>query len=337
MQFDTKCVGVNSDYNSPIYMSNIFSQDDMFYSRYDSPNKRALEKRLQELYDTDKPCSVYNSGMSAISALIHNLIGQDSKTITVLSPSDLYHEARELFRYHKNDIDFRQVDKKRLIENITSEIDIVFLDTISNPLLERYDIKAICDKAHSIGALVAVDNSCLTSYYYNPLKDGVDYVVESLSKGTCGFNDVMAGLLIGFSSTSYTILSGNSISAFPCYLLLRSIPTLAIRMDRITSNALKIVECLKKHTRNVKYGGCGCLITFSFANDNIHQWFIDSLKLIVVGASFGYERTMIKNHSNDFGTVYPKPYHHHIRMSVGIENADDIIADLEQAFKKVGR
>ena len=354
MDFATKCVKgkcketfANAD-RTPIFQNNSHkagSED--FYYRYGSVNAKELAKQLAYMYDRPNlPCHITSSGMSAITILVEALyrerlesdkIWSKQDKYKIILPNDLYEETKQYFKFVDSALEVVYVDMhdiSKLELELSDDTLLVFVESISNPLYDSYDLLAICRATHKHNrAKVIVDNTLLTPYYYNPFHYGADYVVESLAKCTCGFGDVMAGMILGMDCKKLLALRGDVISPFSCWLLQRSIPTLPIRMDRVTQSAEKVVAYLKKLTPNVRWFGKGGLITFSFESADIHRKIIDNCQMIFNGYAFGYEETLILLNWTGYCKM-KQPYESHIRLSIGLEAVEDIIADLDQAITK---
>lgn len=354
MDFATKCVkgkckeSFNKADRTPIFQNNLYKAgNNPFYCRYGSVNSQELSRQFADLYDRPHlPCFITASGMSAITNLVGGLL-QKRKEIDkvwakkdqykIILPLDLYEETKEYFKLVDSCIDVVYVDLHNITEleaELSNNTLLVFFDSLTNPLYETYDVLAICRATHKYpNAKVAVDNTLLTSYYYNPFHYGADYIVESLSKYVCGQGDVMAGVVVGLNCEKYLTLQGEVVSPFSCWLIQRSVPTLSIRLDRITQSACKVVTYLKTKTSNVLWYGKGGLITVNFGDMNLHKSIIDNCKMIFNGYSFGFEETLMFVNWAGYCVMKP-PYESHIRISVGLEAPQDIIADLDQAITK---
>jgi cystathionine gamma-synthase len=299
------------------------------------------------MYDRPQlPTFIVASGMATISTLVNVLLQQRKEKdkiwakkdhYEIILPYDLYEETKEYFKFVDSSIKVVYVDLhdiSKLEAVLSPNTLLVFLESLTNPMYEDYDVLSICRATHKYAnAKVAVDNTLLTSYYYNPFHYGADFVVESLAKYTCGFGDVMAGMILGLDCKKLLALRGDVVSPFSCWLLQRSIPTLPIRMDRVTDSAIKVVDYLKAKTPNVRWYGKGGLITFSFEDSEVHKKIIENCQMIFNGYAFGYEETLILLNWSGYCVMKP-PYESHIRLSVGLEAPKDIISDLDQAITK---
>jgi cystathionine beta-lyase len=244
----------------------------------------------------------------------------------------------------------------------------VFLETPSNPVLDVSDIAAIAAIAREKGALTIVDNTFLSPYLQRPLSLGADIVVESATKYLSGHSDIIAGVAatndeaLAERLRSFQILIGGIIQPFDAYLLLRSMKTLSVRLDRQLENARKIARFLKEspavdrvyypglpedpgYAINARQArGAGAMLSFLLNRDRDIKTFFDALGLIVSGASLGGVETLISSPIHGSHRNFSKEQleaagitDNMVRLSVGVEDAADIIADLRQAFEKAGR
>lgn len=354
MRYETRCVkgkcteSFGHADRSPIFQNNLYKAGkDPFYCRHGSINATELSKHIAFMYDRPNlPCYITASGMSAIAILVNQLL-RDRKEkdkiwakkdyYDIVLPDDLYEETKQYFKTVDSGIRVVYTDMRdmaKLESALSPNTLLVFLESLTNPLYEDYDVLAICRATHKYAnAKVAVDNTLLTSYYYNPFHFGADYVVESLGKYTCGFGDVMAGAIIGLDCRWHLALQGDVVSPFSCWLLQRSIPTLPIRMDRVTQTAKKVSDYLRTKTENVRWYGRGGLITFNIGDRSLHSKIVENCEMLFNGYAFGYEETLILLNYSGYCTMRP-PYESHIRISVGLEAPEDIISDLDQAITK---
>ena len=343
MDFATKCVKgkcfqekCNSD-RTPVYMNNVYVLgEDNFYVRYSNVNHDVLRKQILSLYgDKTTKCHILPSGMAAISILLDTVALSKGHIIVA---KDIYAETKELLAYYKDRLFISFVnlhDLDELKSNICKETRLILLDSLTNPFYNTFDIKTICKIAHNYpqaDVKVCVDNSLYTSYYYNPFNDNVDYVVESIGKYTCGYGDALAGAILGLDCYEQVAIKGMCVSPFNCWLLQRSIPTFSIRMDRITETANKVYKFLLGKTSNVLWSGKGGLITFSLLDRNAHKKLVSNLRLILNGYSFGSDETLILVCYKPNTEYNPPHYEDYIRISIGLESAEDIIDDLSQSF-----
>lgn len=381
---DTLCVTGKPDYESldktgavalPIFQSATFSHPSLGqstgydYSRLRNPTRDYLEKLVASL-DNAKYCSAYNCGLAAITALFDAIILDNSQgqKVHVICSDDLYGGTERFLNTIGKKLGFETTytDTSK-IENIQSSkkenTKIIFIETPGNPLMKITDIALTAQYAHSIGALLVVDNTFLTPYLQQPLSLGADVVVQSGTKYLCGHNDTLAGFVttnneeIGEKLVTITKTTGSGLSPFDSFLIVRGVKTLAVRMEKHCSNALKIAQMLKNHRRVTKVlfpglkesagysisqkqaKGSGGMVSFYVDSVKTVERVLKNVKIIHFAESLGGVDTLI---------TYPKTQTHVdvpeqelnkrgitdklLRLSVGIENPDDLINDLIQAL-----
>jgi len=300
---------------------NGFSSNDSIYKRYHNENMVLLENRFLKIYNlpSDTPCRAVNSCMSALAIL---LLQNKNKKFYI--HNGIYCESAWMFT---------------LFDNITYEssdtYDYVICEPLSNPMLEKTDIKSVSDKAHSINAKVIVDNSMLTCYNYNPFTDGADVVIESITKYTDGHGDVMSGIIIGEDISPMARIMGCFIQPREAYLALRSLNTLPLRMEKHKENAEKVVEYLKTITDFVLWDNRIGVITCHIGSDALHKAIAKNCKLCAFEWTFGQTNTIIQPNGKRACESITEPYcDSYIRFSIGLEDVNDIIEDIKQAYIK---
>ena len=241
---------------------------------------------------------------------------------------------------------------------------MIFIETPSNPMMRVADIKAICDIAHNIGALVVVDNTFLTPYFQRPLTLGADIVLHSGTKYLGGHNDVLAGVVvvkdesIGEKLEIQMYINGAGLGPMDSWILLRGIKTLALRMKKHEENAIKVANFLRNHehieevyfvgfedhpdyeTTKKQSTGFGGMISFRVDNmENVNK-ILNKIKLITFAESLGGVESLITHPISRTHTEVSEEVRNELgitdtllRLSVGIEDADDIINDLKQALE----
>ncbi len=333
------------------------------YSRLQNPTKERLEQVMACL-EGGVDAIAFSSGMAAISALFELFSPGDE----IIADSDLYGGSTRLFNSvcAKNGIMFARIDCSRadIAKHITPKTKAVYIETPTNPMMNVTDIAAAAEIAHNAGALLIVDNTFLSPYFQNPLALGADIVVHSGTKFLGGHNDTLAGFLVTNNSEiaeklRYIIKTvGSGLAPFDSWLVLRGIKTLPLRMEKSQQNALKIVEYLLncRRVKKVYYTGIagsrgyeimkrqargfGSMITFEAESKALALHILKSVKLIQFAESLGGVETLI---------TYPVTQTHAdvpeadrlkngitdsvLRLSVGIEDAGDLIADLSQAIE----
>jgi cystathionine beta-lyase/cystathionine gamma-synthase len=352
---------------TPIYATATFTYDSMqdidqvfsgekqgfIYTRYGNPTIAALEEAVREIEEGVTACA-YATGMAAIHAA---LIACDVRAgSTVLASQDLYGATTGLLNTVLSNFGVKtvQVDFSDLarVRETAREIkpQVLIAETISNPLLKVCDIEACVEIAREHGARLIIDNTFATPYLRQPLKLGADIVVHSATKYLGGHADAMGGLVISrdemdsLALVSVMKLVGGVLGVWEAHEILRGLKTLAVRMDRQCENAKALAGYLKEHERvgRVHYPGLGALVSIEL-RDNTQAAafrFMDSLELIVRSTSLGdvftsvlhpataSHRELLPAKRQEWGIVDGL-----IRISVGIEKIDDIIADISHGLE----
>lgn len=357
----------------PIYQTSTFVQSSpgehkgYEYTRSHNPTRSRLEECLASL-ENAKHCLVTSSGLAA-STLIMHMLPKGSK---IICGDDVYGGTYRLFTKVFPDIhEFHFVDTTdhKKLENEIQRIKpaLVWLETPTNPLLKISDIEIISGLAKKAGALTVVDNTFMSPFFQNPLTLGADLVIHSMTKFINGHSDVVGGAVMMNSDEIRDKLFylqnaiGPSQSPFDSWLVLRGIKTLAVRMKAHERNATKLAYYLQEHSKveRVIYPGLkshpqhdiaqrqmkgfGGMITF-FLKGGIEESrrFLENVKLFSLAESLGGVESLVDHPAIMTHASIPKEvreglgiYDNLIRLSVGIEDGDDLIADLEAAFSKV--
>lgn len=361
----------------PIYQTSTYIQESPAvhkgyeYTRSHNPTRTRLEEALATL-EKAKYCLVTASGLSAAMLVMHTL----KKGSKILCGDDVYGGTYRLFTTIFNEThDFRFIDTTNL--NLVEEMigkekpDMVWLETPTNPLLKISDIKKISDLAHRGGSTVVVDNTFMSPYFQNPLELGADIVLHSMTKYINGHSDVVGGALMfnkdELHQKLFTLQNsiGPSQSPFDSWLVLRGIKTLGIRMEAHEKNAQKIAEHLENHPQveSVVYPGLkshpahelakeqmrgfGGMITFFIKGGSKEaRSFLENVHLFSLAESLGGVESLIEHPAIMTHASIPKEEREKlgikdtlIRLSVGVEDVDDLINDLEKAFssaKEIG-
>jgi len=354
---------------TPIYQTATFEQEcatefgEYDYSRSGNPTRTVLEKQLALLENAGR-AFCFSSGMAAIAAVSRLLKPGDE----ILAGTDLYGGAYRLFSriLQPRGISVRYATStslEELREAITPQTKLIHIETPGNPLLSITDIAAVAELAHSQGALLSVDNSMMSPYLQTPLDHGADIVVHSATKFLCGHSDVTAGV-VAVNNTKlaqdlYLIQNGEgaALGPFDSFLLLRGLKTLGLRLQRQQENALQVVDFLQRHSqvKRVFYPGWGseqeqcilekqargggALVAFETGDVDLSRHVAAQTKIFAITVSFGSVNSSISlpyfmSHSSIPPELREKSRFPHdlVRLSVGIEDAQDLIADLEQAF-----
>ncbi|XP_058698531.1 cystathionine gamma-lyase-like isoform X2 [Poecile atricapillus] len=357
----------------PITLTTVFEQrapgknERYKYIRCGNPTQDCLEKAAAAL-DGAKYCLAFSSGMGAILNICHLLKTGDKIVCTV----DVYGGARELFEKIKEEFNLKVVyvdctDLQKLEAAITPETKLVWLESPTNPVLKVIDIQACADVVHrkQKGVLVAVDNSFMSPYFQRPLSLGADICVSSATKYMNGHSDVLLGLVSVNRDDLYERLKSLQIrlgavpSPFDCYMCNRGLKTLHIRMKLHFHNGLAVAKFLETHPRveKVIYPGLSShpqypvvlkqctgvsgMVSFYIKGEKENAIaFLKNLKVFTLAFSLGsYEslaehpatmshRSMDQDLKNRLGITDTL-----IRLSVGLEDEEDLIKDLDQALK----
>ncbi|GGY33403.1 cystathionine gamma-synthase [Streptomyces xanthochromogenes] len=353
----------------PIYQVSTYKQDGVGglrggyeYSRSANPTRTALEENLAAL-EGGRRGLAFASGLAAEDCLLRTLLAPGDH---VVIPNDAYGGTFRLFAkvVSRWGVEWSVADTSdpaSVRAAITPRTKVVWVETPSNPLLGITDIAAVAEVASTAGAKLVVDNTFASPYLQQPLSLGADVVVHSLTKYMGGHSDVVGGALIANSAEIGEELAyhqnamGAVAGPFDAWLVLRGIKTLPVRMDRHSENAGKVAEMLTRHGKvtQVLYPGLpehpghdvaakqmrafGGMV--SFRVEGGEQAAVDvcnRTKLFTLGESLGGVESLIEHpgrmtHASVAGSALEVPADL-VRVSVGIENADDLLADLQQAL-----
>jgi cystathionine gamma-lyase len=358
---------------TPVYQTSTYVQESpakhkgYAYARGANPTRNALQNSLAAL-ENGRFALCFSSGMGATDAVIKLLNPGDE----VITSNDLYGGSYRMFRkvFEKYGIRFHFIDltKAANIEPlINAKTRLLWLETPTNPLMNIIDIQACTAIARKHNIMVAVDNTFASPYLQNPLDLGVDIVMHSVTKYLGGHSDVIMGALVLNDEKLYQDLAFimNSCGAVPgpqdSFLVLRGIKTLHLRMERHCLNGRKIAEFLKDHPKVGKvfwpgfpdhpnheiakkqmrdFGG---MLSFTLRDDSIKKatTLMESVKLFSLAESLGGVESLINHPASMTHASIPKEERMKsglvdslMRLSIGVEDAEDLIADLEQALGK---
>ncbi len=353
----------------PIYQTSTYKQEAVGvtkgydYSRTANPTRRALEVLIKEL-EFGKAGFAFGSGMAAISSVLMLLNSGDHIVITDDVYGGTFRVIDKVFKRLGITATFVDTSDQEKIETaITEKTRAIYLETPTNPLLKITDIKKTAVLAHRKGLLLIVDNTFATPYWQHPLLLGADIVLHSATKYIGGHSDVVAGL-VAVNDDDFADRLGfiqNSVGAIPgpqdAWLLIRGVKTLALRMEQIESNARKIAEFLDAHPKVVKVyypglqhhpghelaerqsEGFGGMISFDAGSGDAADRLLAKVKYFTLAESLGAVESLISVPAKMTHASIPKPRREAlgitdglIRLSVGIEDAEDLIADLKQAL-----
>ncbi|AKS70112.1 cystathionine gamma-synthase [Staphylococcus schleiferi] len=358
---------------TPIYQTSTYEQDAIGalrqgyeYSRTANPTRSALESLIADL-EHGQHGFAFGSGMAAISAVLmlldqgdHIIVGSDVYGGT-------YRAMTKVFTRYGIEFDFvNTTDVKNIEAKINDQTKMLFIETPSNPLLRVTDIQAVSELAKQHQLLTVVDNTFMTPYYQTPLTLGADIVVHSATKYLGGHSDVVAGLVavndadlaerIGFIQNS----TGGVLGPQDSYLLVRGIKTLGLRMDQIERNALAVVEMLNQHenvkavyhpslTTHLNYeihqaqaDGTTGIVSFEVSDVEKAKYLVKQTQYFTLAESLGAVESLISvpslmTHASIPADVRAKEgiADGLVRLSLGIEDTNDIVADLKQALDQL--
>lgn len=352
--------------NPPLYDSSTFHQTSLGgdvkydYARSGNPNRELLEEKLARL-EQGKFAFAFASGIAAISAVLLTFKSGDH----VILPDDVYGGTFRLTEQILNrfNIEFTTVDTTKLeqIEGaIQSNTKLIYIETPSNPCFKITDIKGVSKIAEKHELLVAVDNTFMTPLGQSPLLLGADIVIHSATKFLSGHSDLIAGAVItnneAMSEALYLIQNGtgNMLSAQDSWTLAKHLKTFPIRFKQSVENAQKIVSFLIKqdeisevyypeltaaHLEQAKNGGA--VIGLRLADESKAQQFVDALTLPLVSVSLGGVETILSHPATMSHATLPEKVRQErgitfglFRLSVGLEDPDELIADIKYALKE---
>jgi cystathionine beta-lyase/cystathionine gamma-synthase len=359
--------------NVPVFLTSTFAQKSpgehsgYEYSRAANPTRQALEDALASIENGSRGLA-FSSGLAAIDCVLKLLNPGDE----VIACDDLYGGSYRMFvrLFEKYQLKFHFVNMEnteKISEKISNKTKLIWLETPTNPLMKLIDIKKVCDLVKGKNILVAVDNTFASPYLQNPLDLGADIVMHSATKYIGGHSDIIAGALVaktpelGEELHFIQFASGAILGPHDSYLALRGIKTLAIRMQRHSENGQKIAEYLQQHPRikNVVYpglsnhpqhdlakeqmkNGFGGMVSFAFQSGKKEDAikFLENLKVFTLAESLGGVESLANHPALMTHASIPAEKRAEIgitddlvRLSVGIEDIDDLIADIENALK----
>ena len=382
MKIETQCIHTGQDpdwiygsVNVPIFATSTFElpkagepMGKWCYSRMNNPTKFSLERIIAQIEGGTK-CLVFSSGMAAITATVE-LVKPGEEIISI---NDLYGGTQSNFRdimikQHGINItffDFKDMNKFK--ELLNPKVKMIYLESQTNPNMTVVDIPEIVKvtKEYNKEILIAVDNTFLSPYNYKPLEHGVDICVESCTKYISGHSDIILGAVTTKSDKlyeslhNYQIFSGTNPSPFDCFLCIRGLKTLSLRVERQNQNGLAVAQFLSKH-KNVEkvmypgletdpfyekakkqFKGCGGVVSFILKGGvEKCKTFLQKVKLFHCAVSLGSVESLAEHPATMTHQCVPPEIRKKIgiedgliRLSVGIENIDDLLADLSQALE----
>lgn len=336
------------------------------YSRLQNPTREHLEKIVASL-ENGIDALAFSSGMAAITLMMELFHPGDH----LIVDADLYGGSIRLFNNvsQKNGITFSSIDchKEDVESYINENTKAVYIETPTNPMMNVTDIEALAQITKKHKLLLIVDNTFLSPYFQNPLDLGADIVVHRGTKYLSGHNDTLAGFLITKRediSEKFRFLiktTGSGLAPFDSWLILRGIKTLAIRMEKSQQNAITIAEWLKRQkavTKVIYPGlpehsgydimkkqsrGFGAMITFQLESKEFALAVLENVRLIQFAESLGGVETLITYPTTQTHADVPKELRERngitestLRLSVGIEDIDDLLDELNKVFCEIG-
>lgn len=381
MKFNTKTIhaGQSPEATSgavmpPIFQTSTYAQEapgvnkGHEYARVTNPTRTALEKMMAGLEDATD-CAAFASGLAAMDAILKMLRPGDE----VISTNDLYGGSYRLFTkvFEPYGIKFTFLDLRdlnTLKSSITQKTKMIWIESPTNPLLNILDISAISEISRNAGIITVVDNTFASPYLQQPLNLGADVVVHSSTKYLGGHSDIIGGVVCTshrevIDNMRFQVKASGAVPGpMDCYLTLRGIKTLSVRVQRACENAAQIAEYLEIHPNVAKvyYPGLknhpgreiaqkqmrdfGAMLSFSLKDDSVAtaQKFMSNTHYFTLAESLGGVESLISHPvSMTHGSIPPDVRKQSglddslIRLSVGIEDVEDLISDLDSAFKTI--
>ncbi|MBF6611251.1 MAG: cystathionine gamma-synthase [Chryseobacterium sp.] len=361
--------------NVPVFLTSTFAQRTpgelkagYEYSRAANPTRQALEDALASI-ENGVTGLAFGSGLAAMDAVLKFLNPGDE----VIAVDDLYGGSYRIFTrlYEKYDLKFIFVsfdDVSKIADVITDKTKLIWLETPTNPLMKLVDIKAVADLIKGKDILLAVDNTFASPYIQRPIDLGADIVMHSATKYLGGHSDVIAGALItktkelGDALHFIQFASGGILGPHDSYLVLRGIKTLSLRMQRHSENGIEVAKYLEQHpaVEKVFYPGLpshpqyelakkqmkenGGMVSFTFKSGKKEDAvkLLENLKVFTLAESLGGVESLANHPATMTHASIPAEKRAElgitddlVRLSVGIEDMEDLISDLEKAFSSI--
>ena len=355
--------------NVPIYQTSTYEQEipgvhkGFEYSRTGNPTRKALEALIADIENGTQGFA-FASGLAAITTVLSLFKQGDKLIISDNVYGGTYRVLSKVFdNFGIGFISVDTTDPAKVEAAITSDVKAIYIETPTNPLLGITDLQAISDIAHKHGLLHIVDNTFYTPYIQRPIEYGADIVIHSATKYLGGHSDTISGFVVvdnkEIADRLYYLQNaiGGVLAPWDSYLIIRGIKTLGVRMDRHVENAKKIAEWLVEsgYVEKVYYPGLkedpgyevqqkqadgpGAMISFVLKKEYDYKKFFENLKLITLAESLGGVESLVCHPASMTHAAIPREIRQKvgivdelIRFSVGIEDADDLIKDLEQAI-----
>jgi cystathionine gamma-lyase len=380
MKFNTKAIHAGQEPDPrtgavavPVYQTSTYAQESpgkhkgYEYSRSQNPTREALEACVAALENGTHGLA-FASGLAAEDAVMHLLSTGDE----VVSTDDVYGGTFRLFErvYRKHGLEFKWVDTSKpglLAQAVSAKTKVVWIETPTNPMLKLTDLAEAARVAHSVGALLVVDNTFASSYFQNPLDFGADIVMHSTTKYLGGHSDVVGGILVVKDDALWERLKffQNAVGGVPgpwdSWLTMRGLKTLGVRMERHFENALAIAKYLEGHPKVAKViypwlpshpqhelakkqmrGMSGMITVYLNSDLEGARRFLEAVRWFTLAESLGGVESLIEHPAIMTHASVPPEIRQTlgihdslVRISVGIEDLEDLRADLDQALAKV--
>jgi len=337
------------------------------YGRYGNPTWRAVERKLCELEGAEEAV-LFASGMCAATTLFFALLPKGGHLVIT---SECYRRTRQFIESYlvKLDVETTVIEPAEIdkpANALRANTSLFFTESPTNPYLRVIDVEKAVEIAHARGVKVVIDSTFATPLCHRPLERGADYVFHSATKYLGGHNDLLAGVVLGSAEAIKPIreaagMLGGIIDPHSAYLLLRGLKTLALRMEKHNQNGLQVARWLENHAavKSVCYPGleshpdyaiasrvmqgCGGVVTFDVEADFDGTCrFVDACRIPYIAASLGGVESLIEIPALiSYWDLKPEQRvklgipDSLVRLSCGIEDADDLIADLEQALESI--
>ncbi|MFX1363166.1 MAG: trans-sulfuration enzyme family protein [Promethearchaeota archaeon] len=341
--------------------------DGYVYTRFDNPTLRVVEKKMAEL-ENGGDAAVFSSGMAAITITLLTLVSSGDH---IVSTGELYGGTLKLFNdiLPRFGIDVSLVeapDSRKIELAIQDNTKIIYFETLTNPTLKYLDLSKIVNIGKKNGITVVVDNTFASPYNIKPIQFGVDIVIHSATKYLGGHNDLTAGIVVSSEAFIHDLKEmrkhlGGTLDPMAAWLLLRGLKTLALRMERHNYSGMQVAKYLEKHpkVKKVYYPGLashpghsiakqqmkgfGGVVSFEIDGDfEKTMRFVESLELCILAPSLGGAETLVtqpvtSSHYfvDEESRIRVGITDQLVRLALGIEDPQDIISDLEQAFEKI--
>jgi cystathionine beta-lyase/cystathionine gamma-synthase len=355
---------------TPVFLTSTYAQPEIGknkgyeYSRVSNPTRDALEKNIAAL-EGGRYGMAFGSGMAAIDAVFRLLKPGDHVLVSDSVYGGTYRIAKMVLEEYGLKFDFINTTHMSTIEKaITKQTKMLFIETPTNPMMEITDIHAAAVVAHQHRLMLAVDNTFATPYLQRPLEQGADIVIHSMTKYLNGHSDMLGGMVVTSSTRIADRIkflqkaTGGILSPFDAWLCLRGTKTLAVRMERHGKSAMLIAKWLerRKKVKKVYYPGLashpqhrlalkqmknfGGMISFDLGSLSAAKAFLKHLKVCTLAESLGGVETLISHPATMTHASIPAEERRRIgitdglvRLSVGLEDVEDLITDLKQGLR----